>query len=149
MITKEEVTDDKLQRSIIDKYGYPPQPEELERTEDGLLAILPDDRIVMLMESTRIRVGNAGAGASSSVSLTWFWERERQGPKGLYDLIKGWREAVTMEWAVRCAIRKTSPPKRWLKYAQELIGQFVEDFELAEEIIAEGPAKWLSTAKLL
>lgn len=146
---REDMENDKLQRSIIDKHGYPPQPEDLERTEDGLLAILPDDRIVMLMESERIRVGAAGTCASVAVSVTWFWERERQGPKGLYDLIKGWREAVTLEWAVRCAIRKTSPPKRWLRYAQELVGQFVEDFELAEEIIAEGPAKWLSTAKLL
>lgn len=143
MITREEAGDSKLQNSIIDKYGYRPHPEELEQTEDGILAILPDDRIVMLAESTRIRVGNSGAGASSLVSVTWFWERERQGPKGLYELVKGWRDAVNLEWAVRCTTQKRRAKKTWLRYAHEVIGQFVEDFELAEEVIATGPAKWL------
>ena len=142
MITKEEATDAKLQNSIIDKYGYRPHPEELEQTEDGILAILPDDRIVMLVESTRIRVGNSGAGASSLVSVTWFWERERQGPAGLYELVKGWRAIVEAEHLVYLATTKR-PRKTWLRYAHEVIGQFVEDFELAEEVIATGPAKWL------
>lgn len=145
---REDMENDKLQRSIIAHNGYPPNPEELARTEDGLLAILPDDRIVMLMESTRIRVGNSGAGASSSVSLTWFWERERQGPAGIYALIKELPKAVEHEWMVRCATQKSRARRSWYNSAQTLAWQCVDDFELAEEIIATGLAKWLEESEL-
>lgn len=138
-----------LQSKIITEDGYPPHPENLSDTEDGMRAVLPDDRIVMLIESTRIRVGNSGAGASSLVSVTWFWDEKRiiHGPPGLYKLLRGWREAVKMEWVVRCATQKR-PRKSWLKTAEGLSYQLMSDFELAEEIIAEGAAKWLSTADL-
>ena len=136
-----------IQRRILAYDGYPPNPEALENTEDGLLAVLPDDRIVVLMESTRIRVGNSGAGASSSVSVTWFWDRERQGPAGIYNLIKELPKAVEHEWMVRCATQKSRAKRSWYNAAQTLARQCIEDCddarELAEEIIATGLAKWL------
>jgi hypothetical protein len=117
----------------LDAHGLPVHYGELEDTEEGILAVLPDDRVVMLVGYTRVRVGGGICSCEGSkVGLTWDFVVQRDPIPGLYAAMSGYREAVAREVARR---KKRSP--KWA--CSLLVGyQALDDEEIATEATTDG-----------
>ena len=121
--------------------GFPVNPEEIELEDDGIMAVLPDDRIVKVVGWMRVRVGAAGTGESASPSELWECILVEQGEKGLYGLIKGLREAVKAEIKRRESIRFRKAV--FEREAFSLGAQLLWDRELVPEVLEDGIEEWL------
>ena len=126
-------------------YGYAVNPDELEDSDDGIEAILPDDKVVMVTSWLRIRAGAAGTGEGTTSSETWEWKFIRQAAQGTYKLVKSLPAAVKKEVARREQAKK--PFKRFLQQVQFLGSQCMDDDELVSDILEMGVDEWLQSQK--
>lgn len=113
--------------------GYRVEPESLDDS-DGILAILPDDRIVLLVGHTRLRIGQGHGCGNSCVQSDWEWNSEQSAPEGLYKLIVGLPEAIKR----RAGLVAEKSRASWLKRTGTLGFQLMTDFDLAREVINNG-----------
>jgi hypothetical protein len=114
-------------------------PEELEEGEEGVLAILPNDQVVELIEWMRIRVGHGGAtvGGTSS-GQEWGYRVVSQAPIGLYERMKQFPGAVAQVRAERVAAGKRL--KRWDSIIHVVGHEALTCPEIAAEVVEDG---WL------
>ena len=117
----------------LDAYGLPVHYGELEDVEEGILAVLPDDRVVMLVGYTRVRVGGGICSCEGSkVGLTWDFVVNHDPIPGLYVAMQGYRAAVHKE--------VTRRKKRSSKWEHSLLVgyQALTDEEIATEAATDG-----------
>ena len=117
--------------------GHPVYPEELD-DGDEILAILPDDRIVLICGHDRFRVGSGYGCGGSNIAEDWLWLDEPviQAPSGLYARMIEFPAAIKAEAAARKA-----DGRAWVRFEKmvHVTGhQALTDMEIAAEIVSDG-----------
>lgn len=114
--------------------GFPVEPDELDGSDDGIFAILADDRIVRLVGYNRIRCGSGHGCGNSCEQVEWEFESERAAPKGMYELICGLPGLIES----RASSMSPKAGLTWRKKVSTLGFQLMTDYNLAEEVINDG-----------
>ena len=112
-------------------------PEELD-SGDEILAILPDDRIVLICGHDRFRVGSGYGCGGSNIAEDWLWLDEPviHAPSGLYERMTEFPAAIRAEIAAR-----KSDGRAWVRFEKtvHVVGyQALTDVEVAAKIISDG-----------
>ena len=127
-----------LERAL-DFMGTRVNPYELEEDGEGILAILPDDQIVEIVDWTRISVGHGGATVGGTTNgEQWGYRHLRNAPKGLYERMKGLMECIAIVRAERLAAKKGM--KRWDQSIYIVGYEALTDDEIADMAVQDG---WL------
>lgn len=123
----------------LDFRGLSVSSEQLETEEEGVLAILPDDQVVMLVGWMRIRVGHGGVTVGgTSAGEEWEYQPVWRAPKGLYERMKSLTGEIAVVRAERAAARKSL--KRWDATIYIIGHEALTCPEVAEEVVEGG---WL------
>lgn len=117
--------------------GYPIEPEEIDGS-DEILAILPDDRIVLICGHDRFRVGSGYGCGGSNIAEDWLWLDAPviHAQSGLYKRMMEFPAAVNAEVQAR-----KSAGRAWIRFEKSVhvLGyQALTDIEVAAEIISDG-----------